>query len=72
MTIQRHRQEDFASFEQAVRKVPEIVECWAVGGGIDYLMRIITRDIETYQTMIGELLEQVQACVDRYLETLNG
>jgi Lrp/AsnC family transcriptional regulator of ectoine degradation len=58
VTLQRHRQEDFASFERAVLRVPEIVECWAVGGGIDYLLKVVTHDIDSYQAIVAGLLEQ--------------
>lgn len=58
LTLHRHRQEDFSRFERAVMHVPEIVECWAVGGGIDYMLKLVTHDIDSYQTIIGELLDQ--------------
>ena len=40
MTLKRHRREDFDHFEAAVRDIPEIVECYATGGGIDYLLKV--------------------------------
>lgn len=58
VTLERHRQEDFASFERAVMQIPEIVECWAVGGGIDYMLKVVTRDIESYQAIVADLLDR--------------
>ena len=40
--------EDFARFEQAIMEVPEIVECYSTGGGIDYLLKIVALDIDHY------------------------
>ncbi len=57
ITLKKHLSEDFQRFENAVIKMPEIVECYAVGGGIDYILKIIARDIEHYQSMIETLLE---------------
>lgn len=56
--LENHRTEAFQSFEIAVKARPEIVSCWALGGGFDYLMQIVTRDIDSYQRLMDSLLEQ--------------
>lgn len=43
-------------FEAGIAHVPEVVECWAVGGGIDYMLRIVARDIAAYQELVESLL----------------
>lgn len=65
VTLKQHRFEDFETFERAVRKVPEIVECLATGGGIDYLLKIVTSDIDAYQRLMDELLT-AGIGIDRY------
>ncbi len=52
-----HTAASFRIFENAVQGQDEIVSCWALGGGYDYLLHIITRDIDAYQRLIDELLE---------------
>src|SRR5690606_5258745 len=52
--LESHQAEDFARFEAAIGKIDQIVECWAVGGGIDYMLKIITRDLEGYQKLIED------------------
>ncbi|MEZ5836030.1 MAG: Lrp/AsnC family transcriptional regulator [Geminicoccaceae bacterium] len=56
--LEHHRAEAFAMFERAVLAVDEITGCWALGGGFDYLLRVITRDIDAYQRLIDDLLGQ--------------
>ncbi len=56
VTLQTHGTRDFQRFEDAVQEVPEIVECQAIGGGADYIMKVVTTDIEAYQTLIERLL----------------
>lgn len=65
ITLANHRQIDFDRFEKAVRAVPEIVGCWSLGGGIDYLIKVIARDIDAYQRLIDRLLEQ-EIGIERY------
>ncbi len=55
--ISSHRVEDFSRFEMALQEIPEIVECWAVGGGIDYLMKFICKDVGAYQRLVDEILQ---------------
>ena len=38
-----------------MRRLPEVVECFALGGGIDYLVKFVTRDIDHYQAIIDQL-----------------
>jgi len=33
------------------------VACWALGGGFDYLLQIVARDIDAYQRLIDDMLE---------------
>jgi Lrp/AsnC family transcriptional regulator of ectoine degradation len=65
VTLGSHRQADFDRFERAVRELPEIVACWAVGGGVDYVLKVMTRDIDAYQRLVDGLLER-DVGIDRY------
>lgn len=65
ITLGNHRQADFDRFERAVRDTPEIVACWSVGGGIDYMLKIMARDVDAYQRLIDNLLEH-EIGIERY------
>jgi len=55
--LESHRAQDFHQFERALSPLDEVVACWAVGGGFDYILQIVTRDIDAYQRLVDELLE---------------
>jgi Lrp/AsnC family transcriptional regulator of ectoine degradation len=63
--LESHRAESFQTFERAVARIDEITFCWALGGGYDYLMQVITRDVASYQGLMDTLLES-RAGVKRY------
>lgn len=65
ITLRSHTQADFQRFEAAVQEIPEIVSCWATGGGVDYVLKIVTRDIDAYQRLIDSMLTSGLA-IDRY------
>ncbi|SPJ24137.1 Leucine-responsive regulatory protein [Palleronia abyssalis] len=54
--LESHRAESFQAFERAVSVYDEVVACWAIGGGYDYLMQVVTRDVPGYQTLMDEML----------------
>jgi Lrp/AsnC family transcriptional regulator of ectoine degradation len=58
VTLGAHRQADFDRFEREIRELPEVTACWALGGGVDYLLKIMTRDIDAYQRLVDGLLER--------------
>ncbi|MBC7163768.1 MAG: Lrp/AsnC family transcriptional regulator [Roseovarius sp.] len=55
--LENHRAETFQSFERTIARIDEIVACWALGGGYDYLMQVITTDIAAYQEVMDSLLQ---------------
>ncbi|MER9417596.1 Lrp/AsnC family transcriptional regulator [Mesorhizobium sp. M0306] len=65
VTLASHRQADFDRFERVIRDIPEIVACWSVGGGVDYLLKVMARDIDAYQRLVDTLLER-EIGIDRY------
>jgi Lrp/AsnC family transcriptional regulator of ectoine degradation len=65
VVLKQHRYEDFQRFETAIRGIEEIVDAWATGGGLDYLLKVVTPDIDAYQRLIDRLL-LAEIGIDRY------
>jgi len=55
--LEGHTAAHFQTFERAVAQHDEITACWSLGGGFDYLMQVVTPDIDSYQRLIDGLLE---------------
>ena len=55
--IDSHQSADFARFESAILDLDEILECWAVGGGLDYLLKIAVKSVDEYQLLVDTLLD---------------
>ncbi len=56
VTMANHRPTDFDAFEKAVATVPEVVEAYQVAGQCDYLIKVVTRDMEAYRVVTEALL----------------
>jgi Lrp/AsnC family transcriptional regulator of ectoine degradation len=56
VTLARHTAQDMRRFEERIGASPEVVQCHATGGGVDYVMHVMARDIDHYQRFIDSLL----------------
>ncbi|MDX1737876.1 MAG: Lrp/AsnC family transcriptional regulator [Alphaproteobacteria bacterium] len=65
VSLASHRNSDFALFEGAMGNYDEITECWAVGGGIDYMIKAVCRSVDAYQQLVDRLLED-EIGIQRY------
>lgn len=65
VTLANHRQADFDRFERAITVLDEVVACWSVGGGVDYVLKITTPDIDAYQRLVDGLLDR-EIGIERY------
>jgi Lrp/AsnC family transcriptional regulator of ectoine degradation len=55
--LSHHTPAHFRAFEDAVARLEGITAAWSLGGGIDYLLHVVARDIDGYQRLIDTLLE---------------
>lgn len=53
-----HGRDALLKFEQAVRQHPEILECYTLMGETDFLLRIVCRDIKTYEAFFLDHLSR--------------
>ncbi len=52
-----HTAASFRAFEAGIQHYDEVTACWALGGGYDYLLQIVTPDIDAYQRLIDAMLD---------------
>lgn len=63
--LKAHHADSLARFESLVQETPEVTECVAVGGGVDYLIKIEVETIDAYQRLIDAWLTG-EAGIQRY------
>tara|TARA_B110000503_G_scaffold95236_1_gene143403 strand:- start:719 stop:1204 length:486 start_codon:yes stop_codon:yes gene_type:complete len=52
-----HTAASFRRFEEAMQRYDDVMGCWSLGGGFDYLLQIVAKDIDSYQRLIDDMLE---------------
>lgn len=50
---------NLAEFSEAIRQFPEVLDCFVLMGNFDFMLRVITKDIEAYERFFFEKLSKV-------------
>lgn len=50
---------DVSGFSEAIRKFPEVLDCFVLMGSVDFMLRIVAKDINAYERFFFEKLSQV-------------
>lgn len=54
--LQREVGSDLSAFEEAVRHIPEVMECYLMSGEFDYLLRVVVSDMADFERIHKESL----------------
>jgi Lrp/AsnC family transcriptional regulator, leucine-responsive regulatory protein len=57
--LHREEQSELAAFEEAVRNIPEVMECYLMTGEFDYLLRVVVRDMADFERIHKEALTRL-------------
>lgn len=56
-----HGERALPDFDEAVRRFPEVIECYTLMGSTDYLLKIVVPDVEAYERFLRDKLYQLPA-----------
>ena len=59
ITLDRQEQSDLRAFEDAVRKIPEVMECYLMTGDHDYLLRVVVADTGDFERVHSKHLTRL-------------
>jgi len=57
--LHREEESELAAFEQAVRDIPEVMECYLMTGEFDYLLRVVVADMADFERIHKEGLTRL-------------
>ncbi|PHR61715.1 MAG: AsnC family transcriptional regulator [Robiginitomaculum sp.] len=56
--------ENMEKFERAIMTMPEVIQCAVVTGAVDFMLRILTKDMHTYDGFLRETLLSISLVSD--------
>jgi Lrp/AsnC family transcriptional regulator, leucine-responsive regulatory protein len=59
ITLDRQDETDLRAFEDAVLKIPEVMECYLMTGDFDYLLRVVVADMDDYERVHAKHLTRL-------------
>ena len=59
VSTSQHSDEWFSRFEHAVDSIPEILDFYRTSGSIDYLLKVVARDMRHYDEIYKRLIREV-------------
>ncbi|MFD1627392.1 Lrp/AsnC family transcriptional regulator [Azospirillum griseum] len=63
ITLERQTDEYFRRFESAVRRCPEVRECYLLSGSSDYFLRVVAQDGADYERIFQDSLSRLPGVV---------
>jgi Lrp/AsnC family transcriptional regulator of ectoine degradation len=66
VSLGSHRKAEFERFEGYIRKLDEVTDCIATGGGMDYVMKTATPSLAAFQALMDEMLS-ADLAIERYM-----
>lgn len=60
VSLQVHSSKAITGFEKAVKKIPEIMECYHITGNYDYLLKVAIKDMNAYQVFLTQKLAIIE------------
>lgn len=55
----QHSEEWLKRFAEVIRDFPEVIEFYRMSGQVDYLLRVVVPDIESYDTFYKKLINRI-------------
>jgi Lrp/AsnC family leucine-responsive transcriptional regulator len=57
--LQREEESELAAFEEAVKNIPEVMECYLMTGEFDYLLRVVVSDMADFERLHRDSLTRL-------------
>lgn len=58
--LERHTQAAVRAFEQKVRDIDTIIDCYVMTGDADYLLRVLVESLQDYETFVRSRLHMIE------------
>lgn len=64
--LSRHDEKALLEFERAVQDIPEVLDCYSMTGNYDYIMRVVTQSVGSYETILKKKIVHLPHFQDMY------
>jgi Lrp/AsnC family leucine-responsive transcriptional regulator len=58
--LEKQQQESLDRFDAAIRRWPEVLECYLMTGSRDYWLRVVVPDLDAYERFVKQKLTRIE------------
>jgi Lrp/AsnC family transcriptional regulator, leucine-responsive regulatory protein len=60
ISLSLHQEQPIERFRRGIQEIPEIVECYHVSGDFDFLLKVLVKDMRSYEVFLREKLSKIK------------
>jgi DNA-binding Lrp family transcriptional regulator len=60
ISLERQKVDAIVTFKEKIQAISEILECYQVTGNADYFLKVIVKDIPSFERLISNKLSQIE------------
>ena len=60
ISLKSHEASYISKFEKDILQFSEVIECYHVGGMFDYLIKVMVKDMDAYQSFVAKKLASIE------------
>jgi len=58
--LARHGRDTLPKFAEAIRRFPQVIECHSLMGNVDFLLKVLVRDVKDYEQFFWQRLAKLE------------
>ena len=60
ISLERQKVDSIVTFKEKIQSIPEIIECYQITGNANYFLKVVVRDIPSFEGLISNKLSQIE------------
>lgn len=60
ISLNQHEATSISKFEEDIQELAEVIECYHIGGMFDYLLKVVAKDMDSYQYFVAKKLASIE------------
>ena len=60
ISLERQKVDSIVTFKEKIQAITDILECYQVTGNADYLLKVVVKDIPSFERLISTKLSQIE------------
>ena len=60
ISLSLHQEQPIERFRRSIAEIPEVQECWHLSGDFDFMLKVVVRDMRSYEALVREKITKIK------------